>query len=587
MGKLRLDTAQEKGKMRVFYLLLIFLCGAQSYTASRPNIVLLMADDLGVGDPGCYGNKTLRTPNIDRLANGGVKLTQHLAASPLCTPSRAAFMTGRYPVRSGMASRSLIGVFIFTACSGGLPTNEITFAKLLKNQGYSTALIGKWHLGVNCYNKTDFCHHPLRHGFDYFYGLPTTNLRDCKPGEGSVFTSASRWLVFIPLQIIGIAVLTLGVLHFLGLLHVPISVFICLLLLASLILILFLCFLHYFRPLNCFLMKNFDIIQQPMSYDNLTQRLTTEAVQFIQQNAETPFLLFLSFIHVHTALFSSKEFAHKSKHGRYGDAAEEMDWSVGQILNVLDELGLANDTLVYFTSDHGAHVEEVTTKGEIQGGSNGIYKGGKSNNWEGGIRIPGIFRWPGVIQAGLEIDEPTSNMDIFPTIAKLAGSPLPEDRIIDGRDLMPLLQGESQRSEHEFLFHYCNAYLNAVRWHPQNSTSIWKAFFFTPNFNPKGANGCFSTHVCMCYGNYITHHDPPLLFDISKDPSERNPLTPTTEPRFHEILKVMQEASGNHTKTLPEVPNQLSPGNSLWKPWLQLCCQSSSSALSCQCDREK
>jgi steryl-sulfatase len=118
-------------------------------------------------------------------------------------------------------------------------------------------------------------------------------------------------------------------------------------------------------------------------------------------------------------------------------------------------------------------------------------------------------------------------------------------------------------------------------------TSIWKAFFFTPNFNPKGANGCFSTHVCMCYGNYITHHDPPLLFDISKDPSERNPLTPTTEPRFHEILKVMQEASGNHTKTLPEVPNQLSPGNSLWKPWLQLCCQSSSSALSCQCDREK
>ncbi|VTJ88724.1 Hypothetical predicted protein [Marmota monax] len=129
-------------KMRVLFLLLVFLGGTQSHTTSRPNIVLLMADDLGIGDPGCYGNKTLRTPNIDRLASGGAKLTQHLAASPLCTPSRASFMTGRYSVRSGMASWNRIGVYIFTASSGGLPPSEVTFAKLLKSQGYSTALIG-------------------------------------------------------------------------------------------------------------------------------------------------------------------------------------------------------------------------------------------------------------------------------------------------------------------------------------------------------------------------------------------------------------------------------------------------------------
>ncbi|OWJ99388.1 STS [Cervus elaphus hippelaphus] len=128
--------------MMTLLLLLLFLCEAHSQVASKPNFVLLMADDLGIGDPGCYGNKTLRTPNIDRLARGGVKLTQHLAASPLCTPSRAAFMTGRYPVRSGMASRSRVGVFVFSASSGGLPPSEITFAKLLKDQGYSTALIG-------------------------------------------------------------------------------------------------------------------------------------------------------------------------------------------------------------------------------------------------------------------------------------------------------------------------------------------------------------------------------------------------------------------------------------------------------------
>ncbi|XP_037676904.1 putative serine/threonine-protein kinase PRKY [Choloepus didactylus] len=141
----------------------------------------------------------------------------------------------------------------------------------------------------------------------------------------------------------------------------------------------------------------------------------------------------------------------------------------GQVLNALDEMRLANNTLVYFTSDQGAHVEEVTSKGEMHGGSNGIYKGGKSNNWEGGIRVPGLLRWPGVIPAGQEIDEPTSNMDLFPMVAKLAGSPLPEDRVIDGRDMMPLLRGRSQHSEHEFLFHYCNSYLNAVRWHPPNS----------------------------------------------------------------------------------------------------------------------
>ncbi|XP_070222416.1 steryl-sulfatase isoform X1 [Bos mutus] len=575
----------QKGRdMMTLLLLLLFLCEAQSWVASKPNFVLLMADDLGIGDPGCYGNKTLRTPNIDRLARGGVKLTQHLAASPLCTPSRAAFMTGRYPVRSGMASQSQVGVFLFSASSGGLPPSEITFAKLLKDQGYSTALIGKWHLGISCHDPGDFCHHPTSHGFDYFHGLPLTNMRDCKLGEGSVFTAAFRLLVLLPMQLIAVALLTLVVLKWLGLFRAPPCAFLFLFLLATLLLGLLLGFLHYFRPLNCFLMRNRDITQQPMSYDNLTQRLTADAAHFLRRNAETPFLLVLSFLHMHTALFSSKDFAGKSQHGSYGDAAEEMDWSVGQILDVLDELKLANNTLVYFSSDQGAHVEEVTVKGEVQGGSNGIYKGGKANNWEGGIRVPGIVRWPGVIQAGLEIDEPTSNMDIFPTVAKLAGSPLPQDRVIDGRDLMPLLRVRTRRSGHEFLFHYCNSYLNAVRWHPPNSTSVWKAFFFTPKFSPEGANGCFDTHVCFCYGQYVTYHDPPLLFEISRDPRERNPLTPTSEPRFWEILEAMQEAAARHARTLQDVPNQLSLGNLMWKPWLQLCC--SSLGLSCQCDRE-
>ncbi|KAJ1057384.1 hypothetical protein K5549_022009 [Capra hircus] len=553
--------------MMTLLLLLLFLCEAQSRVASKPNFVLLMADDLGIGDPGCYGNKTLRCGDGSTQGPLHSFPPRHTALFPWVTEKR---LTVQSPRRSFLKIMSQVGVFLFSASSGGLPPSEITFAKLLKDQGYSTALIdGRWMVDIGWMDASDFCHHPTSHGFDYFHGLPVTNLRDCKPGEGSVFTRAFRLLVFVPLQLIAVALLTLALLKWLRLF---------LFLLAALLLGLLLGFLHYFRPLNCFLMRNRDVTQQPMSYDNLTQRLTADAARFLRRNAETPFLLVLSYLHVHTALFSSKDFAGKSQHGSYGDAAEEMDWSVGQILDVLDELKLANNTLVYFSSDQGAHVEEVTVKGEVQGGSNGIYKGGKANNWEGGIRVPGIFRWPGVIRAGLEIDEPTSNMDIFPTVAKLAGSPLPQDRVIDGRDLMPLLQGRAQRSEHEFLFHYCNFYLNAVRWHPPNSTSIWKAFFFTPKFSPEGANGCFPTHLCFCHGQYVTYHDPPLLFEISRDPRERNPLTPTSEPRFQEILEAMQEAAARHTRTLQDVPNQLS------LPWLQLCC--SSWGLSCQCDRE-
>ncbi|XP_025925089.1 steryl-sulfatase isoform X1 [Apteryx rowi] len=573
--------------MRLLSFLIICQCAIKSlssHSASNPNVILLMADDLGIGDLGCYGNRTLRTPNIDRLAKEGVTLTQHIAASPLCTPSRAAFLTGRYPIRSGMAAYSRVGVFLFSASSGGLPSEEITFSKLLKQRGYSTALIGKWHLGMNCESSNDFCHHPLSHGFDYFYGLTMTNLRDCKLGQGSVFLKGTEKSIVTSIQIFGITLLSLATVHFIGFLKVPFQALGYCLLITAILLVVLLFFFYNFRYLNCFLMRNHQIIQQPLSYENLTQRLTKEAVQFIGRNTDAPFLLILSYLHVHTALYASKNFIGKSKHGLYGDAVEEMDWSVGRILDVLEKSNLNNKTLVYFTSDQGAHVEEISSSGEVHGGYNGIYKGGKSMNWEGGIRVPGLLLWPGVIQAGTYIDEPTSNMDIFPTVIKLAGAQLPCDRIIDGHDLMPLLQGKIIQSKHEFLFHYCNAYLNAVRWHPRNSESIWKVFFFTPNFNPEDSNGCHDSHVCFCYGSFITRHDPPLLFDLSRDPEEKVPLTPETESRFYEVLHVILRAVDNHTKSLHAVPDQLSWDNLLWKPWLQPCC--SSLFQSCYCDYE-
>ncbi|XP_014740006.1 PREDICTED: steryl-sulfatase-like [Sturnus vulgaris] len=272
--------------MGLLLLLIICQCAVNSvktHSVSKPNIILLMADDLGIGDLGCYGNRTLRTPNIDRLAEEGVTLTQHIAASPLCTPSRAAFLTGRYPIRSGMAAFSRVGVFLFSASSGGLPSEEITFSKLLKQKGYATALIGKWHLGMNCESSNDFCHHPLSHGFDYFYGLPVTNLRDCKPGQGSVFLKGVQKGLVIPIQITGIALVSLAIVQYIGLLKVPFQALSYFLLIITISLVVLIFFFYNFRHLNCFLMRDHQIIQQPLSYENLTQRLTKEAKQFIER----------------------------------------------------------------------------------------------------------------------------------------------------------------------------------------------------------------------------------------------------------------------------------------------------------------
>lgn len=297
-------------------------------------------------------------------------------------------------------------------------------------------------------------------------------------------------------------------------------------------------------------------------------------------------MLFFSFLQVHTGLFASPLFRGRSQHGLYGDAVMEVDWSVGQIMQTLEHLNLKENTLVYMTSDQGPHLEEISIHGEMHGGYSGIYKAGKSTNWEGGIRIPGILRWPGVLPAGKVIDEPTSNMDIFPTVLNLAGVSKPSDRVIDGHDLLPLLQGQVERSEHEFMFHYCNAQLNAVRWHPPNSNAIWKAFFFTPDFYPENSSACFQTHICLCIKPYVTFHDPPLLYDLSKDPTESTPLSPDTEPQFYSVLEVIRAAVSRHAESLKPVPVQVSPLQIVWKPWLQPCCSSLSQLCTCERDHQ-
>ncbi|XP_007431486.1 arylsulfatase H-like isoform X1 [Python bivittatus] len=547
---------------------------SQTYgvNVSGPNILLIMADDLGYGDLGCFGNNTIRTPNVDQLAKEGVKLTQHIAAASLCTPSRAAFLTGRYPIRSGMVSQINTRVFIRTGASGGLPANETTFAKLLQQKGYATGIIGKWHQGVNCESRNDHCHHPLNHGFDYFYGIPLTLINECqanKDPELDVQLQATYWFCT---QMVALLVFTLLLIKMAALFPVKWKTIAFITLCGVLFFISWFINHGFVRYWNCMLMRDHTVIEQPINLENAASRIVKESVAFIERKKERPFLLFVSFFHVHTPCFTTKKFHGKSQHGLYGDNVEEMDWMVGKILAAVDRVGLRNNTFTYFASDHGGSLEAREGNTQI-GGWNGRLKGGKGmGGWEGGIRVPGIVRWPGKIAANTILDEPTSLMDIFPTVAHLAGAPVPQDRIIDGKNLIALLQEEVQHSEHEFMFHYCGSYLHAVRWYQKESGALWKVHYVTPNFKPQEAGACYGNKMCQCFGDGVTQHNPPLLFDLSCDLSEANPLSPTSEPLFNIVITQIARVVAKHRNTLTPVPQQLDVYNVVWKSWLQPCC---------------
>ena len=241
---------------------------------------------------------------------------------------------------------------------------------------YILGFIGKWHLGLNCETNSDFCHHPLKHGFDYFYGLPLTNLRNCGDDGGNVFELVypnwRRWIVALGITsaVLATTAYLLGV--------VSKRTLAILIVLFSIVLPLFLYQAVQFTLTNltCILLRNYEVVEQPIELQNLTVRLTAESIKFMEESRDKPFLLFMSYAKVHTALFTAKAFEGHSGHSRYGDNVEEMDWSVGKVMSALERLGLKDDTFVYFTSDQGPHIEEVTFEGEYHGGWKGHFKGG-------------------------------------------------------------------------------------------------------------------------------------------------------------------------------------------------------------------
>ena len=400
-----------------------------------PNVIVLFADDLGYGDLGCFGHPTIRTPHLDRMASEGLRLTQFYSAASVCTPSRAALLTGRLPIRSGMSSdRRRV---LFPDSKGGLPASEITLAEALRERGYATACVGKWHLG----HLPEYL--PTSNGFDSYFGIPYSNDMD-RIAEAPRGREAF---------------------------HVPRS--------------------EYW---NVPLIRDTEIIERPAEQTTLTRRYTGEAERFIREHADEPFFLYLPYTMPHVPLFRSDEYAGASLRGLYGDVIEEIDGSVGRILETLGELQLDRRTIVWFTSDNGPWL--IFNE---QGGSAGLLRDGKGSTWEGGMREPAIVWWPGRIPAGRVSAELGSTLDIFPTSLALAGGELPADRPIDGVDLRPVLFGTGE-SPREVMFYYRGPRLMAVR------KGAWKAHFITqPAYGGGGAET----------------HDPPVLYNLHHDPSEK------------------------------------------------------------------
>ncbi|GAB6027062.1 hypothetical protein CHUAL_013789 [Chamberlinius hualienensis] len=553
--------------------------GDQHVGKKLPNILIMVADDLGWGDLGCYGNSTLRTPNIDSLAREGALFSHALAAASICTPSRAALLTGRYPIRTGLTTSGLARVVPFVACTGGLRPEEVTFARMAQQQNYSTALIGKWHLGLHCRTPFDFCHHPLNHGFDSFYGLPWSNSRDLGGDEAVI----DARLPYLRKSLIGIISISFASLWWIR--SKKYSNMLLYLILISFCGIFVPALMHFvvsnLRMLNGVVMRNFTVVEQPVRLEGIQQRFVQEAQDFIrvQHNNNKPFLMLLTFTHSHSALKPTKKFKGQSNHGLYGDIVEELDAAVGQMLHFLDEVGISDETFIVFTSDQGAHLEEVGLDGSRHGGYNGLFRGGKGmGGMEGGIRVPLLMRWPHHVTAGLHVRRTVSLMDIYPTVAELIGSPLTTK--VDGQTLVPVVTKTdiSQKSEPRFLVHYCGVSIHAARW-AENETHVWKAMFATPNWLPNTTTCQF---LCSCRNKFVTFHDPPLLYNIAEDETESRPIS-VDSLEYQNAITIIRDQIDIHEKSITPVENQLVWWKSLWLPWLQPCCN----FPFCQCTENK
>lgn len=401
-----------------------------------PNIIFIYADNLGYGDIEPFGAQSIRTPHLKRMAKEGRKFTHFNVTAGVCTPSRASAMTGCYSQRVGMHLNPRDQHVLRPVSPYGLHPDEITLAEILKTRGYSTACIGKWHLG----DQLPFL--PTNQGFDSYFGIPYSD-------DMTARTWASDGSEWPPLP----------------------------------------------------LMENETVIEAPVDRNLLTQRYTERALRFIEENKEGPFFLYLPQAMPGSTRepFASPEFRGRSQAGPWGDAVEELDWSTGQILDKLVELGIAGNTLVLWTSDNGSPMAAKST--DPYRGTNAPLYGRGYTTAEGAFRVPTIFWWPGRVPEGTVCNQLATTMDLLPTFAILAGADVPSDRVIDGHDLRPLLFAEKgANSPYEVFYYYQRDQLQAVRSGP------WKLFL--------------PLEEALRHPHYPRAHTGPteaLLFNVAED----------------------------------------------------------------------
>ena len=437
-------------KIKFLFFSLGLLCGTFVWAQNeRPNFIVIMADDLGIGDLGVYGSSLINTPNLDRMAAEGIVFDSFYASANVCTASRGGLLTGRYPIRLGLVD------------DVARPTNdihlaetEITIAEALRGEGYNTAIFGKWHLG----SRVEW--YPLNHGFDEFYGALHSN--DMAPFQ---------------------------------------------------------------------LYRDDQIIEDPVDQTTLTQRYTSEALRFIEQNKDNPFFLYIPHSFPHVPLFVTEEFEGQSSAGLYGDVVETIDWSMGQILEKLNDLGIDENTMVIFTSDNGPWFE----------GSSGQFRNRKGTSWEGGLRVPFIARWPSIIPRNQRNSHAAMNIDVLPTILDFAGVSLSSETTPDGRSLRGVLTN-GEGSPHDYLYLFNNDRIAAVR------SGKWKLVVET-----------FYRTGVPSFDNPNSYYAPNgLLFDLEKDPSETYSFTreyPGVAEELHSHLIKGQKAL--NSKVLPNMFNRL------------------------------
>lgn len=443
-------------KPRFLLLPMLLLVWSQSSVHSQenerpPNLIFIFCDNLGYGDIEPFGSKLNKTPALNRMAREGRLLTHFCVTAGVCTPSRASLITGCYSQRVGMHDNPRDGQVLRPLSPYGLNPAEITIAEVLKQNEYATTIIGKWHLG----DQLDFL--PTRQGFDSFLGIPYSDDMTRDVGlrladrEGDPY-NGQAW-----------------------------------------------------PPLP--LMINEKVVDAPVDRNLLTQRYTQRALEFITANRERPFFLYLpqAMPGSTSEPFSSPDFRGRSQGGPWGDSIEELDWSTGQILDKLVELGIDSDTLVIWTSDNGAPMAQGANAAHR--GTNAPLYGRGYTTSEGAFRVPTIAWWPGKIPAATQCGELCTTMDILPTFAALAGVELKHK--VDGHDIAGLLTGESNHSPYEAFFYYERDQLQAVRSGPWKLFVPLEQFTRHPHFKPGQANQPLLFHVVddvACQRNVAEEH---------------------------------------------------------------------------------